>query len=1101
MLQLNFQNVKTNVEKIGFVETEIGYTRKNYDGQRVIEEITTQKCFRRVTLLSEYIKNLTPKGLDITNITPITDPKIRPDFLACDLDQNQENQKRYKLSRIKGLGGGQFFFKGHEDENDPANQNTHLLKSKMVSTCDLNFRSQATENKNPYVSRDKGWGSISCMGSPDCKLTPTKISMETALPKLSNFDVFETMKSVQSEKSSLLIGFDAEWVGEPREIISWQFSLVVQNMLYEYIFLATGDELLSLDTALAKILDDINYTSFESSKYVYHEACVGFNGAGQQIWKRYNDKDAMVADSHNVHPLFKNDAGKWEAVKYTIDEGHDNGSINKYAPPQFRKWKWSRLRHEFPSKHNVTLVCHAGKVDISTLKTTNDYDFYLRYLSEIQGGAISLNPVSRTVKSRKKGYAGNSYLYPLTLNFRDTMAQAPAGKKSLADLGDAVKIPKLADDSIDKEHMDAFLNADPCLYFEYASRDATVTMLYASALYGYNKEMPVTLTSATAKVVRTFMKDYLDVKSNEDFDREYRGVQRVKKGLVKDLVNPGFLVASNKEPVNERVRDILMYSSQAYHGGLNASMEIGWFKGLTNDFDLQNAYPTAMCLVPDIDWDNPVKVELSHTKLSLDTFLDEKGEYNPMTPLFARVSYTFPNNILHPCLPVNIEGRLISALTSKGLDRVYACGPELYLALKLGAEIEVERGWVLNIRMKDGKPSHSLAHAVKMLVEDRRKAKNLHGKKSLEELILKTMVNSIYGKNAQNVVDKTTWDAYSQEMTQLGDSAITNPVSACLTTSYVRALLYATMNAANTKGYRVYSVTTDGFIADIPTVEELEAFDLYGFVGLTRESRNYLTNNTDDSIWEIKHHQHQLLNLTTRGNMAPVVTGVCAHNSTKSPYPSGSVEDRAWFIEACLSRDDRVAYSDDVWTTFKELSQGSLFKVVPVSRKVSMDFDLKRKPDKASMETVQVDFNGNTYEIANFRTVPYTDVNEAVLYQQKKELCSALRTEKHWDIFFTKILTNATGTRVFEKTGLEWTKLTSCVRGFREGLWTIDQLASTDMTVAEKMDWLNSFKLTDKPFKASDWKNAGKKGRRRNTLPKAEIQDFLDILGAHSYTI
>ena len=43
-------------------------------------------------------------------------------------------------------------------------------------------------------------------------------------------------------------------------------------------------------------------------------------------------------------------------------------------------------------------------------------------------------------------------------------------------------------------------------------------------------------------------------------------------------------MASNKEPINERVRDIQMYSSEAYHGGLNASTEIGWIEGLTNDF-------------------------------------------------------------------------------------------------------------------------------------------------------------------------------------------------------------------------------------------------------------------------------------------------------------------------------------------------------------------------------------------------------------------------------------------------------------------------------------------------------------------------------------
>ena len=55
------------------------------------------------------------------------------------------------------------------------------------------------------------------------------------------------------------------------------------------------------------------------------------------------------------------------------------------------------------------------------------------------------------------------------------------------------------------------------------------------------------------------------------------------------------------------------------------------------------------------------------------------------------------------CIPVNVEGRLIYPCTSKGLDRVYACGSELYLALKLGATIEIERGWVLNALTRTGK--------------------------------------------------------------------------------------------------------------------------------------------------------------------------------------------------------------------------------------------------------------------------------------------------------------------------------------------------------------------------------------------------------------
>lgn len=1095
MLHINLENVINQVKNKGFTETPIGFKKTLNNGTI---PITDQICFRRITTLSEYILNLNEKGLDITNIEQISNPKIHKDFLTWEYAQNQKSSNLYKLSCIKGLGRGQIFLKNQNGEKEQKPLLTSLLKSKMVSTWEYLKYSQVTKIENPYVSRDKGAGSNPSMGYPHSDLTPTYISMESLRPRLSNFDQFETMKAVHSEKPSLLIGFDSEWVGEPREILSWQFSLVVEKYLYEYVFITNSSELLSLDIALGKILDDINYTSFEASLYSFQEACTGFNGSGQPVWKRFESKYDLINHSGIIHPLFQNEKGGWEPASYTIDKGHGKGLIDKYAKTYARDWKWSRQRNIFPYKHNVTIVCHTGKVDLTTLKSSSDYDFYLRYISDIQGGAISLNPISRTVRSRKKGYASNRYLYPLTLNFRDTMGQAPAGKKSLADLGEAVKISKLSDEAIDKERMDKVLNEEPALFFEYASRDATVTVLYASALYGYNREMAVTLTSATARAMRQSMKEYLGVESNEDFDRVYRGVQRVKKGLVKNSVAPGFLMASNKEPINERVRDIQMYSSEAYHGGLNASTEIGWIEGLTNDFDLQNAYPTAMCLVPDIDWENPIKRTFDNEKLKLSDFKVD-GNYNPMLPLIARVRFSFPKKVLYPCIPVNVEGRLIYPRTSKGLDRVYACGSELYLALKLGATIEIERGWVLNALQKDGKESRSLGYAVMNLVEDRRKAKKRYGLKCIEELTLKTMVNSGYGKNAQNVVDKSTWNAYEQEMTQLGDSAITNPVSACLTTAYVRALLLATMNEAHNKGYNVYSVTTDGFIADIPTVEDLEAFELYGFEELTRESRGFLTGGTDTSIWEIKHYQHQLLNLTTRGNMSPTTSGVCAHNSTKSPYPSGSSEDREWFISKSLERDDRIAYHDTQWTTFKDLSKGSLFKVVEVERKVSMDFDLKRKPNRGTFQTVKVDFNGKSYEIANFKTLPYETVDEARMYEQKKALCSVLRTEAHWELFYAKVSANATGKKIRRDTGLEWAKLTSCVMGHRKGLWVIDKL--NDGSIDDKCAWINALGLSDKRFKASDWKNARRADRQVNALPKAEIQDFLDILGAHSYTI
>lgn len=79
--------------------------------------------------------------------------------------------------------------------------------------------------------------------------------------------------------------------------------------------------------------------------------------------------------------------------------------------------------------------------------------------------------------------------------------------------------------------------------------------------------------------------------------------------------------------------------------------------------------------------------------------------------------------------------------------------------------------------------------AVYQLVRDRKQAKKDHGKGSLEELILKTMVNSGYGKTAQNVIQKNTWTAFKDEMEDIGCSSITNPVSAAMITSIVRTEL------------------------------------------------------------------------------------------------------------------------------------------------------------------------------------------------------------------------------------------------------------------------------------------------------------------------
>ncbi|MBR5185670.1 MAG: hypothetical protein IKW19_05165, partial [Akkermansia sp.] len=520
---------------------------------------------------------------------------------------------------------------------------------------------------------------------------------------------------------------------------------------------------------------------------------------------------------------------------------------------------------------------------------------------------------------------------------------------------------------------------------------------------------------------------------------------------------------------------------------------MGYYDIETYDYDLQNAYPSAMCLVPDVDWDNCIlqQFEENHILTELD-FLETDGR-NPFPLMFAYVRFEFPRGIKYPCLPVNIEGIPVFTRTMDECNGVFACGPELYLAVKLGAKVTVLAGYKVRPRYRsNGMVSFSMKHAVKQLVVDRREAKAKCGKGSIEELILKLIVNGGYGKVAQNVKQKNRWSSYTGEMEDIGCSSITNPVSAAMITSIVRAVLLAAQNQIADMGYTVYSVTTDGFISNIPE-DALKALDLYGLRDKLAEARLFLTDGTDPEIWEIKHIQCDLLNLTTRGNVSlntgvhpKGLPGVCAHNGTKSGYRSDSYEDRLWLITQSLERTGPVEFSDAEWTPFKKLVAGEPFRVKPIRKRVRMDFDMKRKPVQGSIVTVYPVINGKQYEITNFTTEPFESPAEFQTYRAVKEKIPCLRTAKDWEAFFKKLSYHGTSAKPRD---LEFSKLMSVIMGYRNKMIAIPYLDNPGLTVEEKCAWINRFNSSEKTFTASDWKNARRPDRVSSMLPQ-------ELLGA-----
>ena len=352
----------------------------------------------------------------------------------------------------------------------------------------------------------------------------------------------------------------------------------------------------------------------------------------------------------------------------------------------------------------------------------------------------------------------------------------------------------------------------------------------------------------------------------------------------------------------------------------------------------------------------------------------------------------------------------------------------------------------------------------------------------------------MYGKTAQDVVEKSSWDAYKEIMQNIGGSRITSPVHACLTTAGVRCCLIAAMNQLNTLDYNCFSVTTDGFISDAPS-EVVYRLNLFGFARLFQEARLKLKDNRISDIWQLKHQQSDLLNITTRGNVSLAPDGVCAHNSYSTGYTPDSYEDRLAFMTKVLSRTGPLSCTTKKFTGFRDLAKNNDakdFSATDITRSIRMDFDLKRLPDPQTFHTVYPVINETTYEIANFETRPYTSIEQYRKYKSIGNSCVVLRTENDWSVFFRKSYAKKGGSEhhIADHDAYAFRQLFTIIMGYRLRMWDIPYLSNNKLSVNQVLDWINKFNPSSRVFKKSDWKNARNAMRAAQMLTMQEVSDL-----------
>ena len=917
------------------------------------------------------------------------------------------------------------------------------------------------------------------------------------------FDFDSTFPELHSDNESINIRCEHFFVGSSDNTISYTLSCIYEGWIYSVIYFVYSDvcPTLDFDFMLGQFLDFLGLSRYIRKNVTHYEYISHLDEKGNPVVdtcslrREASGKAAYVfidgvASSTTIDAARKNNLSNYTAVKTIYD------FKNNTAVP-------------------ITLLVNHGLDFFSSVDKTSAYSFNVLdehfNVSDFEGALSTRTnkPINRLIRSYVD--YGWNYCYLTSIDIRDTVSlDCGLNNNSIpeiyGDLSGCLRnfdFSKTIFKSKFKKCLDDFLRYSPELYMRYALQVNTDILIYIARLNDINHSVPRFFTSRACDVAVRYLMDFYNCKTKKEYFAQHAGVM-LSKGSFEYSSNKGYHRNSKYLPLNADCEELQRFAALSYTGGYNGCFSVDCHHGYkTYDLDISSAYPTAMCLVPALDYSNPIEKEYRNEEITLDEFKID-GKDNPMCPIFALITYEFPQDTLYPNLRRNNDtDKEAPCYPLKESTGVYCSGPEIYLALLKGAKVFVKKGVKGRIlRDNCGKIRYPYRQLVKNLVNARSDAEKRYGKGCLLALYFKFIVNTLYGKLSQHVSKM-----YSGEKADYRESDITNNASAALITSFVRSVLFSAFDGIHDSGYHVYSATTDGLITDMP-LEEFEKLSLYGFNDCLLESRRYVTDTRNPHAWSLKHVQDDLLNLTTRGNASLIVSdsehdffgGVIAKNGVSSfnpELPKEAKVNREAFIRDAVSRTGRVASFEKRYTSIENVRKNQPYTATQSRKNISLDFDMKRKPIESTIKAEYYEIDGHSYEVATFETQPYEDKEEYLLYKRVAERQKCLRTVNDIHRFFNDIKCEQNnisyGPR--EDDDYLFKKLMSCIMAYRAGEIDIPHLDTPGLTVKEKVAWIQENNPSKSHvFNAKAWDKTSEKKRQAKRYPYEVIKDIHEML-------
>jgi hypothetical protein len=594
------------------------------------------------------------------------------------------------------------------------------------------------------------------------------------------------------------------------------------------------------------------------------------------ILKNLNVLPSVAPCSLSELPLSKTDKlpQSGGSIEEITDSALESKSPTFYKGPSSRTYKGGFTSEpiSLTTRRNFYIIGHLTQADLSLL---SDFAEFKRELDIVNKCMVTLGKSSIV----KHGH---------NIIFRDTLLLAPGGKKSLASIGSMYgdHLRKISLSESQHQNMAALLKDDPNLFKNYALRDSLISLVHAQTLedeaFKLNKlGIPLSLSSLGGINLGHFWNKV-----------GYKGYQISKDYLIGD---------SRKVPTPKglfMLGNIGLYLNNyiaSYKGGRNESFMIGTdTKSKWYDNDLTSAYTSAMAMLGDPNYD--LAIRLSPTEIGEMTEYELLYSYTTI----ELKSFVFPESVSYPSIPCYAdETTTVYPRRGKGI----ITGIEYLAALKQGCEMSITGGTLIPFRLKDNLPFDKLSDeasdwdlykrrafaplsvrdkplseifkdmpfsgVISSLQAERRK----HLKGTIQNLLYKEMGNCLYGSVTKGINHKVKFDIKTNRTIRMESNEISNPIIASWITGYVRSLLGELLHRIDISGGKVVSVTTDGFITDIPDLENsllgsIKASE-FSLLKEYRSIREHLSGNP--SGLEVKNEKRGFSNLmswTTRGQLS-----------------------------------------------------------------------------------------------------------------------------------------------------------------------------------------------------------------------------------------